>query len=76
MELANGLKKHNVFDLEDTINWFASLPNFDVTSNFYVHTVYGALSLQQTTPQEKESFKSELLKFKDFDWYNEIVNSF
>lgn len=67
---------HNVFDLEDTINWFASLPNFDVTSNFYVHTVYGALSLQQTTPQEKESFKSELLKFKDFDWYNEIVNSF
>ena len=67
---------HNVFDLEDTINWFAALPDFDVTSNFYVHTVYGTLSMQQANPQQKVSFKNELSKFKDFDWYNEIVNSF
>ena len=69
--------KHNVFDLEETINWFASLPNFNVLNQVHVHTVYGELGLEFATSAEKAEFKQELEKYADkFYWYTNIVNSF
>ena len=69
--------KHNVFDLEETINWFADLPNFNVQKQVHVHTVYGPLRLEFATSARKAEFKQELEKFSSkFYWHTNIVNSF
>lgn len=68
---------HNVYDLEDTINWFEKLPKFDI-EQFYVHYVNPGhyLSLNESSTSEKQQFAIELLKFKKFNkWYHSILNA-
>jgi MoaA/NifB/PqqE/SkfB family radical SAM enzyme len=68
--------RHNVYDLEDTINWFSTLPKFDPLAMFQVHNVNSEhkLDLNQASAEEKELFKKELYKFNRFHWYDSIVN--
>jgi len=68
--------RHNVYDLEDTINWFATLPNFDPLTMFQVHCVNPGhkLAIHRASAEEKELFKKELYKFNKFHWYNSIGN--
>jgi MoaA/NifB/PqqE/SkfB family radical SAM enzyme len=69
--------KHNVYDLEDTVNWFANLSGFDTFEKFHVHYVSPdhPLYFDTASADEKHKFKQELLKFKNFHWYNSIINS-
>lgn len=69
--------RHNIFDIEPTINWFSTLENFDVSSQFHVHMVsYGnPLSFDNVLPEEVDPFLLELEKFKDYYWYNQIKNA-
>lgn len=69
--------RHNVFDLEDTINWFNNLDNFDVKTQFHVHYVNPGhyLSFTNIKSEEIEPFLSEINKFKNYYWYNQIKNA-
>jgi len=69
--------RHNVFDLEDTIKWFNNLNSFDVTNQFHVHYVSPPhpLSFTNIPSHEAKLFVTELEKFKDYYWYNEIKNT-
>lgn len=69
--------KHNVYDLEDTINWFDKLPNFDTLEQFHVHYVYPGHALYFNTASAAEliGFKKEMLKFNNYYWYSSIHNS-
>ena len=68
---------HNVFDLEDTINWFNKLPNFNSMKQFHVHYVNPEhrLYFKSATSDEKEKFYKEILKFDNYHWYTSIVNA-
>jgi hypothetical protein len=65
---------HNLFDLEETINWFKMLPNFDPYKQFHVHWVNSehCLSLKNISPDNKIKFLNELKKFKKFHWFEPL----
>lgn len=61
---------HNVFGLQETINWFTNnLDNFNVKTQFHVHTVNGNLDLCYASPQLKHAFNIELKKFDSDNFY-------
>lgn len=68
---------HNVYDLADTIDWFAQLPGFNVMEKFHVHHVHRghALYFDTVSSEQKQKFKDELAKFSKFHWYESIINS-
>lgn len=69
--------RHNVYDLQDTINWFEKLPNFNI-EDFYVHYVNPGheLSFDRASEYEKKGFIKELSRFNKFTkWYEGILNS-
>ena len=78
IQCAYTIGRHNVYDLEDTINWFGQLPNFDIFTQFHVHYVNTdhPLSLTQIPNNQKQKYKEELLKFNKFHWYSSIYNIF
>jgi MoaA/NifB/PqqE/SkfB family radical SAM enzyme len=78
IQCAYTIGRHNVYDLEDTINWFGQLPNFDIFTQFHVHYVNTdhPLSLTQIPNNQKQKYKEELLKFNKFHWYSSIDNIF
>jgi sulfatase maturation enzyme AslB (radical SAM superfamily) len=69
--------KHNVYDLEDTVNWFAKLSNFNTLEKFHVHYVNPdhALYFNTASADELSGFKKELSKFNNYHWYLSIYNS-
>lgn len=69
--------KHNVYDLEDTVNWFDTLPNFDTFEKFHVHYVNPGHTLYFNTASANElsGFKKEMLKFNNYHWYSSISDS-
>lgn len=71
------LGRHNVYNLEETINWFTQLTNFDSYSRFHVHCVNEEhyLNMNRASKEERENFKNELIKFKDYYWFTSIMNS-
>jgi MoaA/NifB/PqqE/SkfB family radical SAM enzyme len=76
IQCAYTIGRHNVYDLEDTINWFGQLPNFDVFTQFHVHyvNIQHPLSLKKSSDDQKQKYKQELLKFNKFHWYSAISN--
>ena len=67
--------RHNVYDLEDTIKWFETLPGFDAITQFHVHYVNPGhgLDLKKASADEKQQFKTELSKFTNFYWHESIT---
>ena len=69
--------RHNVYDLQDTVDWFEKLPNFDL-EEFYVHYVdtNHSLSFNNASDTEKLEFANELSKFSKFTkWHQRILSS-
>lgn len=66
--------RHNVYDLEDTIEWFDKLPNFITENQFHVHYADGEFSLRNSSYSEKENWINELSKFKNYYWYKSLVD--
>lgn len=69
--------KHNVYDLEDTVNWFDKLPNFKKLNKFHVQSVNPGhfLHFNTSSANELSGFKKEMLKFNNYHWYSSITNS-
>jgi len=75
VECSYTIGRHNVYDLEETIAWFDQLPNFNSIKQFHVHYVSFShyLFFNQASDVERKQFKKELTKFKNYHWYQSIV---
>lgn len=68
---------HNVFGLRECIDWFGSnLDNFDVATQFHVHTANGKLDIKFASTKLKKALldELELIDSDKFYWLTSIKN--
>jgi len=77
IQCAYTIGTHNVSALKPTIEWFEKLPNFDLYQQFHVHYVYPGhkFYFDRATVEQRLQFQEELSCFKEFHWYDSIINS-